>query len=231
MRCSVSPSASWKSWPRWRSPARSQPALVILDMRDRPSLPPTIAMLRRQHPTTGVVIVAAALEPALMLEAMRAGVTEFLTAPVTAPDLQRRDHARHGVRPLRARAARCSRSSAPRAVSGRRRSRPTSRPRWRSLPAARRSSSTCTWPTATPPCTSEPSRGSRCIDALENVHRLDKAFLGGLVGHARGGLSLLASSDRRERDAGGLHERPYAHRVGGASTTATSCSTCRAPTS
>jgi pilus assembly protein CpaE len=34
------------------------------------------------------------------------------------------------------------------------------------------------------------------IDALENVHRLDKAFLGGLVGHARGGLSLLASSDR-----------------------------------
>ena len=44
-------------------------------------------MLRRQHPTTGVVIVAAALEPALMLEAMRAGVTEFLTAPVTATEL------------------------------------------------------------------------------------------------------------------------------------------------
>ena len=57
-------------------------------MRDRQSLPPTVAMLRRQHPTTGVVIVAAALEPALMLEAMRAGVTEFLTAPLTAAELQ-----------------------------------------------------------------------------------------------------------------------------------------------
>jgi pilus assembly protein CpaE len=34
------------------------------------------------------------------------------------------------------------------------------------------------------------------LDALENVARLDKAFLNGLVGHARGGLALLASSDR-----------------------------------
>ena len=65
-------------------PAATQPALVIVDMRDRPALPPTIGMLRRQHPATGVVIVAASLEPALMLEAMRAGVTEFLTAPVSA---------------------------------------------------------------------------------------------------------------------------------------------------
>ena len=68
-------------------PGAAQPSLVILDMRDCPALPPTVAMLRRQHPATGVVIVAASLEPALMLEAMRAGVTEFLTAPVTAPEL------------------------------------------------------------------------------------------------------------------------------------------------
>ncbi len=68
-------------------PGAAQPSLVILDMRDRPVLPPTVAMLRRQHPATGVVLVAATLEPALMLEAMRAGVTEFLTAPVTAPEL------------------------------------------------------------------------------------------------------------------------------------------------
>ena len=46
-------------------PGAPQPALVILDMRDRPTLPPTVGMLRRQHPTTGVVIVAASLEPAL----------------------------------------------------------------------------------------------------------------------------------------------------------------------
>src|SRR5262245_14277286 len=69
-------------------PGAVQPSLVVLDVRERPMLPPTVASLRRQHPDTGVIIVAAALEPALMLEAMRAGVTEFLTAPVTAPDLQ-----------------------------------------------------------------------------------------------------------------------------------------------
>ena len=34
------------------------------------------------------------------------------------------------------------------------------------------------------------------VDALENVHRLDKAFLSGLVGHAHAGLAVLASSDR-----------------------------------
>ncbi len=34
------------------------------------------------------------------------------------------------------------------------------------------------------------------IDALENVHRLDKAFFSGLVGQSRAGLALLASSDR-----------------------------------
>jgi pilus assembly protein CpaE len=34
------------------------------------------------------------------------------------------------------------------------------------------------------------------LDALENVHRLDKAFFNGLVGQSRAGLALLASSDR-----------------------------------
>ena len=34
------------------------------------------------------------------------------------------------------------------------------------------------------------------LDALENVHRLDKAFFSGLVGQSRSGLALLASSDR-----------------------------------
>ena len=44
--------------------------------------------LRRQHPTTGVVIVAARLDPVLMLEAMRAGVGEWVANPVTAADLK-----------------------------------------------------------------------------------------------------------------------------------------------
>jgi DNA-binding NarL/FixJ family response regulator len=69
-------------------PSAQQPALVIMDMRDKGALPPAVGMLRRHHPATGVVIVASALEPALMLEAMRAGVTEFLTMPLGLSELQ-----------------------------------------------------------------------------------------------------------------------------------------------
>ena len=176
-------------------PGASQPALVILDMRDRPTLPPTVAMLRRQHPTTGVVIVAASLEPALMLEAMRAGVTEFLTAPVTAPDLS----------------AAITRVTAATA--------PTTSGEVFAFLGAKGGVGTTTVATNVATALAQLADGSTIlidlhlaygdaavylgteprfsvIDALENVHRLDKAFLGGLVGHARGGLSLLASSDR-----------------------------------
>ena len=66
--------------------ATAQPDVVVLDLRDSNALPPTLSTLRRQHPTTGVVIVAARLDPVLMLEAMRAGVTEWVTNPVTSAD-------------------------------------------------------------------------------------------------------------------------------------------------
>ena len=176
-------------------PGASQPALVILDIRDRPTLSPTVAMLRRQHPTTGVVIVAASLEPALMLDAMRAGVTEFLTAPVTAHDLS-------------AAITRVTAATAP-AVTG----------EVFAFLGAKGGVGTTTVATNVATALSQIADGSTIlidlhlaygdaavylgteprfsvIDALENVHRLDKAFLGGLVGHAKGGLSLLASSDR-----------------------------------
>jgi pilus assembly protein CpaE len=67
--------------------AASQPDVVVLDIRDSNTLPPTLTTLRRQHPSTGVVIVAARLDPMLMLEAMRAGVSEWVANPVTAADL------------------------------------------------------------------------------------------------------------------------------------------------
>src|SRR5918993_3300805 len=66
----------------------AQPDVVVLDLRDSNALPPSLGTLRRQHPGTGVVIVAARLDPVLMLEAMRAGVTEWVTNPVTSADLQ-----------------------------------------------------------------------------------------------------------------------------------------------
>ncbi len=68
-------------------PSASQPDVVILDVRESNTLPPTLATLKRQHPTTGVVIVAARMDPSLMLEAMRAGVNEWLAEPLNVPEL------------------------------------------------------------------------------------------------------------------------------------------------
>jgi len=68
-------------------PSASQPDVVILDLRDSGSLPPTLATLKRQHPGTGVVIIAARMDPVLMLEAMRAGVNEWIADPITPAEL------------------------------------------------------------------------------------------------------------------------------------------------
>jgi pilus assembly protein CpaE len=68
-------------------PTASQPDVVILDLRDSGAIPPTLATLKRQHPATGVVIVAARMDPVLMLEAMRAGVNEWVAEPLTATEL------------------------------------------------------------------------------------------------------------------------------------------------
>ena len=58
------------------SPRRQQPDVVVLDLRSGAQRCLRLSrLLRRQHPMTGVVIVASHLDPALMLEAMRAGVT------------------------------------------------------------------------------------------------------------------------------------------------------------
>lgn len=176
-------------------PGAQQPDLVILDVRERPVLPPSIGMLRRQQPTTGVVIVAAALEPALMLEAMRAGVTEFLTAPVATAELE----------------AAISRVTAV--------ATPAAEGEIFAFLGAKGGVGTTTVATNVATVLSKLAGGSTLlidlhlaygdaavylgteprfsvIDALENVHRLDRAFLGGLVGHAKNGLALLASSDR-----------------------------------
>lgn len=69
-------------------PGVKQPAVLIVDLRNEPQIPVSLSNLKRQHPATGVLLVASKLDPALMLEAMRAGVNEFVTAPVTVPELQ-----------------------------------------------------------------------------------------------------------------------------------------------
>jgi pilus assembly protein CpaE len=72
---------------RFAQPDAKAPKVIVLDMRQRTSLPPAIALLRNEHPSTAVVIVAGQLDPKVMLEAMRAGVSEWVTDPVTPGDL------------------------------------------------------------------------------------------------------------------------------------------------
>src|SRR5262249_30256484 len=65
-----------------------QPDVLILDLRDGNGIPPAVAEIRRQHTATGVVIVAPNLDPATLLAAMRAGITEVIADPLTQPDLE-----------------------------------------------------------------------------------------------------------------------------------------------
>jgi pilus assembly protein CpaE len=82
-----STSAALSDLLRFAQPGSKLPQVIVLDMRQRSALPPAVAVLKKEQPTTGFVIVAGKLDPALMLEAMRAGVNEWVTEPVTQADL------------------------------------------------------------------------------------------------------------------------------------------------
>jgi pilus assembly protein CpaE len=60
-------------------PSSTPPDVVVVDLRTQPQIPTALGLVRRQHPDTGLIIVASTLDPALMLDAMRAGVTECVT--------------------------------------------------------------------------------------------------------------------------------------------------------
>jgi pilus assembly protein CpaE len=67
----------------------SRPSDVLLvDLRGCPTLPPALARVRRRHPTTPIVVVAARLDPTVVVDAMRVGVNEFLSEPVSIADLE-----------------------------------------------------------------------------------------------------------------------------------------------
>ncbi len=68
-------------------PAAPQPDVVVLDLRAHAAIPPELTALKRQHATTGVVIVAKTLDPELILAAMRAGANECVAEPLTQDEL------------------------------------------------------------------------------------------------------------------------------------------------
>ena len=67
--------------------ANEAPRAVILDARGA-ALPTSLSAYCKQHPTSRVAIVMKSLDPTLMLEAMRAGVTECIAEPITGQVLE-----------------------------------------------------------------------------------------------------------------------------------------------
>ena len=67
--------------------AATQPDAIVLDLRGASALPAAVSAFGRKHPDTGIVIITSTLEPALLVEAMRAGVTEVVPEPLESSGL------------------------------------------------------------------------------------------------------------------------------------------------
>ena len=68
--------------------AGTPPDVLVIDLRTSVEVPSDLATFKRRHPRMGVVIAVPGFDPTIMLDAMRAGVTEFVAEPVSAADLR-----------------------------------------------------------------------------------------------------------------------------------------------
>jgi pilus assembly protein CpaE len=64
------------------------PDVLIVDVRGEAGLPTEVTSFKRKYNKTSVVLIVEKLDPALMLDAMRAGVTELVAEPFTGADIK-----------------------------------------------------------------------------------------------------------------------------------------------
>jgi pilus assembly protein CpaE len=64
------------------------PDVLIVDVRGETGLPTEVTSFKRKYNKTSVVLIVEKLDPALMLDAMRAGVTELVAEPFTGADIK-----------------------------------------------------------------------------------------------------------------------------------------------
>jgi pilus assembly protein CpaE len=175
-------------------PGAPQPEVLVLDLREQPQVPQALAILKQHHPTTAVLLVVAQLDPALMLEAMRAGVNECVVAPITLPELQAVIKRLQKTAPttsgdvfafIGAKGGVGATTVAVNVATSLARSSPDST-LLIDLNMACGDAAVFL---------GEEPRFS-VMDALENVHRLDAAFFRGLVVRSKSGLDLLGASGR-----------------------------------
>jgi len=173
----------------------AQPGVLLVDVRQGGGVPPQLAALKRQHPATNVILLTATLDPTVMLEGMRAGVTECIAEPLCQDDVN----------------AALTRLLGQQAKG-------SGGPVFAFVGAKGGVGTTTTAVNVATTLTKLSSGHALLIDlhlaygdaavflgadarfsvldALENLHRLDAQFLKSLVCRTTSGLDLLASADR-----------------------------------
>lgn len=172
----------------------ASPDVIVIDIRKQ-GVPSQLPAVRRALPAAAIIGIVSQLDPTTMLEAMRAGVNEFLAEPLTDQELRQALERAASLRP----------GTVERKVFA--------------FLGAKGGVGTTTIATNVATALAQnknarvllvdlhPAYGDAALffgaeprfsvlDALENTHRLDEAYLKGLVVKTKAGLDLLASSDR-----------------------------------
>src|SRR5918994_1574285 len=200
------------------------PDLVVVDIRsDASSGMAAIERLRASSPTLGIFAVAAAAEPDLILQAMRAGANEFFpwNAAEGSQAARATEESFHGaVRRSAARREAASAGAKPPCVTiaflGAKGGAGTTTVAVNCGVELARLTKRPTVVVDLKSCLGEVALflGVRprftLLDAIENLHRLDKNFLTELVAKHKSGLDILAGSEQFDRpnaqDAGAVEE-------------------------
>jgi pilus assembly protein CpaE len=200
---------------RRTSGEQSAPDLVVADIRgDVPSALAAIERLRAGHPTTAIFAVAQSTDPELILQAMRAGANEFFMWPVPEESFQ------GAVRRTHSRRESAQASAKPPSVTlvffGAKGGAGTTTVSVNCAVELARLTKRQTVVVDLKPGFGEVALflGVRprftVLDALENLHRMDKDFMRELVAKHKSGLEILAGSEQFERpgapDAGAIEE-------------------------
>ena len=208
-----------------RSPEGAAPDLVAVDIRaDASSGMAAIERLRAGSATLAIFAIAAAAEPDLILQAMRAGANEFFpwnAGEGTAAGGRSTEESFHAaVRRTAARREATSASNKPPCVTyaflGAKGGAGTTTVAVNCGVELARLTKRPTLVVDMKACLGEVALflGVRprftVLDAIENLHRLDKDFLKELVAKHKSGLDILAGSEQFDRpnpqDAGALEE-------------------------
>jgi pilus assembly protein CpaE len=188
-----------------RSPSEQvQPDLVLVDIRgDAASGMAAIERLRANHPSVAIFAIAYATDPELILQAMRAGANEFFMWPVPEEPFHaavRRTAARRETTQASAKAP-----SVTLVFFGAKGGAGTTTVAVNCAVELARLTKKATIIVDLKPCFGEVALflGVRprftIIDAVENLHRLDRDFLRELVAKHKSGLEILAGSEQYDR--------------------------------